>query len=167
MGEPLGPPALGPSSGILATLPAAFAIHSGGFSGFILAEGEPALSRSQTEQTAMICKDLRTREHCPCPGAWVYFTALWEQDVQLIIPLSPSQDCINHLRPHGASAHSSLCLCRSWTQRHGCWGVDSQPSLQSVSSTPHCRGSQALCHWEPGAGSSRAQIWPLCLSFSL
>lgn len=168
-GKPLGPPALGPFIWYPSNASSSLwsAVHSGGFSAFILAEGEPALSRSQIDQTSMNCKDPRTREHCPCPGAWVYFTELLEQDVRFIIPLSPSQDCINHLSPHSASAHSSLCFCRSRTQRHGCWGVDSQPSLHSVSGTPHSIGSLVLCYWELGAGSSRAQIRPLCLSFFL
>lgn len=132
---------------------------------FILAEGEPALSRSQTDQTGMSCEDLRTRVHCPCPGARVYFTACWEQDVQFITPLSPSQDRINHLRPRRASAQSGLCLCRSRTQRHGCWGVDAQPSLRSrlPPATRH-RQSGAL---PPGAGRSGAQIRPPCLRFLL
>lgn len=133
--EPLGPPALGPfirypSNASSSLHPQYTRVASQRLSWRKGSQHCPdPLSRSQTDQTAMICKDLGTREHCPCPGAWVYFTALLEQDVQLIILYLPARTALiilaltgHQLIPVRASAGGRLrgMGAGAWTRSHLC-----------------------------------------------
>lgn len=141
-GEPFGPPALGPF--IRYPSNASSSLHPqytrAASQRLSQAEGVPALSRSQTDQTG------RTGVHCCCAGAWVSFIACWEQDIQFIVPYLPARTALIILDLPG---HQLIPVCASAGAALG--GKGAGAWTVSLLCTPYSIGSRVLCHWELGA----------------
>lgn len=151
-GEPFGPPALGPF--IRYPSNASSSLHPqytrAASQCLSQAEGVPALSRSQTDQTG------RTRVHCPCAGAWVSFTVCWEQDIQFIVPYLPARTALIILDLTG---HQLIPVCASAGAALGGTGAGAWTVgllCTPVSGIPYSIGSWVLCHWELGALGHRS-----------